>query len=129
MDRASDTYARALFATAGAFNFLVGVSLLLLRPWVVPLLSLDPIEGSNAALVNVASTMVIVFGYASLRAAADPRRFRTYIELGLIGKLLVLPAAAWPWLTGAAGWQLPALASGDLVFALLFWDYLRRTRS
>jgi hypothetical protein len=32
-----------------------------------------------------------------------------------------------PWLTGAVQTRPPLLLGGDLVFALLFLDYLRRT--
>jgi hypothetical protein len=32
-------------------------------------------------------------------------------------------------MTGVIGWRIPGLAAGDLLFAGLFFDYLRRTRS
>jgi hypothetical protein len=76
----------------------------------------------------MAATLIGVFGYAYLRAAQDPRRYRPFIELGAIGKLLAVVAVTWPWLRGQVGWQLPALVGGDLVFALLFIDFLRRTQ-
>jgi hypothetical protein len=72
--------------------------------------------------------LVAVFGYTYLRIAQDPERFRSFIELGVIGKLLAVAAVVWPWLAGDIGWQLPLLVSGDVVFALLFIGYLHRTR-
>ncbi len=76
----------------------------------------------------VAGLFIATFGYAYLRIAQDPRRYRPFIELGAIGKLLAVAAVAWPWLAGDIGWRLPLLVSADLVFALLFIDFLRRTR-
>jgi len=43
--------------------------------------------------------------------------------------VLAVATATWHWLAGDLSWPLPLLISGDLVFALLFVDYLRRTRA
>jgi hypothetical protein len=96
--------------------------------FVGKLLRLDPAPGTNRFLLYMTAFLVAMFGYAYLRIAADPRRYRSFIELGVIGKLLAVTAATLPWLGGEVGWQLPFLIGGDLVFALLFLDYLRRTR-
>jgi hypothetical protein len=120
-------YARWLFGIAAALNFLVAVGLLFLRPWLAPLLGLDPITGTNLVLVNFAGTMIGLFGYGYLRIARDPARFRPFIHYSAIGKLLAVAGAAWPWLSGAIPSTIPLAMSGDVVFALLFIDYLRRT--
>ncbi|TMA50928.1 MAG: hypothetical protein E6J76_11090 [Deltaproteobacteria bacterium] len=99
-----------------------------MRPQLGPLVRLDPVTGTNLVFVYLAAGLVAVFGYAYLRIAQDPERFRPFIELGVIGKLLAVGAVTWPWLTGEVGWQLPLVVSGDAVFALLFIDFLRRTR-
>lgn len=124
----SATYTRGLFGLAATFNFAVAAGLLFLRPQMAALLQMAPATGSDAVVANLAGALVGVFGYAYARVAANPQRYRPYAELGLIGKLLVVPAAALPWLAGEVGWQLPLLACGDLLFAALFWDWLRRTR-
>ena len=123
-----DSYARKLFGTAALFNFSVALGLLFLRPLVTPLVRLDPITGTNLVFLYVAAFLVATFGYAYLRAAQDPKRYRPFIELGAIGKLGAVAAVSWPWLTGEIGWRLPLLAGADLVFALLFIDFLRCTR-
>ena len=92
------------------------------------LLPLDPAAGTNRFLLYMTAFLVGMFGYAYLRVAQDPRRYRPFVELGVIGKLLAVTAATLPWLAGDVGWRLPFLIGGDLVFALLFLDYLRRTR-
>jgi hypothetical protein len=123
------SYARWLFGTAAFFNIAVALDLLVLRYWFPsPLLPLDPIHGTNLVLANLAGVLAGSFGYAYARIAGDPVRFRPYIHLGAIGKLLAVASAVWPWAVGAVPWQLPALTSLDLIYALLFFDYLRRTR-
>ena len=122
-------YARRLFSIAALFNFGVAGGLLFLQPWLIPLLQLDPITGTNAALVKVLAVLVATFGYAYWRIAGDPVTFRPYVTLGVIGKLLVVAAAGSALIAGETGWRLPVLAAGDLLFAGLFLDYLRRTKS
>jgi hypothetical protein len=119
-----ETYARTLFGIAAFLNVLVALDMLFLRN----LLPLDPAPGTNRFLLYMTAFIVALFGYAYLRIAQDPRRYRPWIELGVIGKLLAVAAATLPWLSGEVGWRLPFLIGGDLVFAALFLDYLRRTR-
>jgi hypothetical protein len=122
-----DSYARKLFGFAAACNFAVAFGFLFLRPVLHPLLPLDPVTGTNRVFFYLTAFLVAAFGYAYLRVAQDPRRYRPLIEIGVIGKALAVTAAAIPWLDGGIGWQLPALLGGDLLFVLLFLDYLRRT--
>ena len=123
------TYARWLFGTAAFFNLLAGCNLVFLRYWVqTPLLPLDPIGGTNLVLANLAGLLVASFGYAYARVAGDPVTFRPYIHLGVIGKLLAVAGVVWPLWIGAVSWKLPALVGIDLIYAILFLDFLRRTK-
>jgi hypothetical protein len=119
-------YSRWLFGVAAAFNLAVAAALLFFRPWLAPALKLDPVDGTNRVLANIVGALIATFGYAYLRVAADPVRHRPYVGLAIIGKLLVVVAALWPWLMGAVGGRVPSLAAGDALFAVLFLDYLRR---
>ena len=121
-------HARWLFGIAAAFNFAVAASVLFLRPWIGPLFQLDPPVGTNLATTYIAGVLIACFGWAYVCIARDPVQYRPYVSLGIIGKLAVATAAFTPWLTGAIGWRVPALAAADLVFAALFADFLRRTR-
>jgi len=124
--RSMSTYAHLLFGIAGVANLVVAASLLFLRSQIGPLLGLDPVSGTNLVFLYISASFIAVFGYVYLRIAQDPGRYRPFIQLGAIGKLLAVAATAWPWLTGEIGWQLPLVISGDLVFAALFIDFLRR---
>ncbi|MES0873879.1 hypothetical protein [Sinimarinibacterium thermocellulolyticum] len=125
----TDRYAVVLFGSAAIFNAAVAAALLCARPQLAAAFGLDPIDGSDVVVANLAGALVGLFGYAYLRLALDPLRYRVYAELGAIGKLLAVAAADVPWLQGVIDWRLPLLAAGDLLFALLFIDWLRRTRS
>ncbi len=121
------TQGKGLFRLAAIFNFAVAAGLLLGRPVLTPLLRMDPASGTNAMLIDLAAALIAVFGYAYARVAADPQTYRPYIALGVIGKVLVVAVAAVHFLAGSVAWPLPALASGDLLFAGLFLLYLRRS--
>ncbi len=118
------TDSRPLFGLAACFNFAVAIGLLGFHTEPAPLLLLDSASGSNALMRDLFAILVTTFGVAYLCVALQPQRFRAYIALGILGKLLVVAVAAWHVFENGLAWRLPALASGDLVFALLFWRYL-----
>jgi len=121
-------YAQWLFGTAAFFNLALALDLLFVRRWYAsPLMPLDPTHGTNLVLANVAAVLIGSFGYCYARVAGDPARFRPYIHIGAIGKLLAVASAVVPALMHEVSWTLPALTSIDLVYAILFFDYLRRT--
>ena len=121
-------YARWLFGISATTNLAVSCALLIFGSFVARRLALDPIVGTNVVLFNFAGAMIGLFGYAYVRVAIDPVRFRPLIHLTAIGKLLAFTSAAMPWLAGITSSRLPALLFADVVFGVLFIDYLRRTR-
>jgi hypothetical protein len=125
---AMDSYGRKLFAIAAAFNFVVAATLMFLSGGLFPLLGLDPVAGANLTLPCVAAALVASYGYAYACVAYDARKYRVYIPLGVIGKLMVVAAVCALWRSGDVSWRIPGFASADLIFAILFLDYLRRTR-
>jgi len=122
-------YARWLFGIAAAFNAAVGAGLLFLRPLLLGGLGFDSVQGSNIVIANLTGMFIALFGYCYLLVAIDPVRNRPFIAVGAAGKLLAIVCAIVPWLNGTVHMQPPPLLAGDLVLALLFVDYLRRTRA
>jgi hypothetical protein len=120
------TYARWLFGVAASFNAAVGLFVLFGPNLFAQLAHLDPIAGTNRLLAALTGGFIALFGYAYARIALDPVRFRPFIGFGAIGKLSAVAIMSALWLTGIIGPVVPALGSGDLVFAALFLDYLRR---
>jgi hypothetical protein len=122
-------YAGWLFGLAAAANFGVGGAFALAPGTFARLLALDPIIGTNAVIAALAGVLIVMFGYGYLRIALDPARFRPLIHIGAIGKLAAVATVLAGALMVPHVWRLAALVSGDVVFAGLFFDYLRRTSS
>ena len=120
-------YGTWLFGIAALVNLSVAIGFLVATGPIEALLGLDPIRGTNLMLLNFAALVVGLFGYGYVRIALDPVRFRPQILIGALGKLLAELSALAPWLRGEISFLLPALLLFDVVFALLFLDYLRRT--
>jgi hypothetical protein len=116
--------ARRLFGIAALFNFGVGGALLLARPLVTALLRFDAVTGTNLMTFYLAAGLITLFGYAYLLVARDPVRYRPYISLGLLGKLIAIVIAVSTWLGGYAPATVPELAIGDVIFVGLFIRYL-----
>jgi hypothetical protein len=127
MSAASLNAARWLFGTAAVFNLAVAGALLFLRPWLAPLLKLDPMQGSNVVTHNLTACFVGLFGYGFALAAFDPLKYRPIIRLGAIGKLLAVACVAGPWLLGIIPAALPLFIMADLIYALVFIAFLRHT--
>src|SRR5262245_25598628 len=124
---AMEGYARVMFGVSAAANLLVSISILAEWNALAPLLQLDPVYGANLWLVYFAGSMTSLFGVAYLLIARDPRTYRPCIAIFAAGKVLAFACALAVWLAGASSARWSLLLSADIVFALLFIDYLRRT--
>jgi hypothetical protein len=121
-------YGRWLFGLAALFNAAVGALALLAPELFAAWLGLDAITGTNRLFAALSGGFILLFGYAYLRIALDAARFRAFIGFGAAGKLSAVAIIAGLWLRHVIGPTVPALAGGDVIFALLFVDYLRRTK-
>jgi hypothetical protein len=113
--------AKPLFVVAAIFNALVGLGMLLAYEPLAPWLGFPP---RPTVWIHIIALVVLVFGYAYWRIAADPVRFREYIMLGVVGKLVFVAAIYGHFLAGDATAALAVLVTADLVFAGLFGTYL-----
>ena len=80
-------------------------------------------------LLQIVVLMILTFGGVYALIARDPVRYRPYIPLGALLKLLVVVTFWGHALIGRIGFGLPLLAIGDLIFAVLFLRYYRHTAS
>jgi hypothetical protein len=122
-------YARWLFGIAAASNISVALLLLLWRDALGAVLDLAPIEGTNVWFVTFSGAMIGLFGVTYVLIARDPKTYRPCIAIFAAGKALAWICSLAAWAGGHIGAQLPLIMSADAVFALLFVDYLRRTRA
>jgi hypothetical protein len=117
--------ARPLFSIAALFNLVVGIPMLVAYPTVARLLQL---EGPPTVWFHIAAAVVVIFGFAYWSIARDPVKFRPYVMLGIVGKLAFVAVIYGHWLAGDVSGRSAVLVSGDLIFALLFFAYLRGSR-
>lgn len=119
-----DHQAKKLFFTAALFNFIVGLSFILVLPELATVIGMKPVP-ADPLWYRLAGVLVIAFGWGYLQASKDPITNRPIIRLGILGKSLVVACVAWEWFVGHTNWVFPGLVSADAVFALLFFLYLK----
>ena len=108
----------ALFFVAALFNFAVAAAFVWPDSPVWHWLGL--IKPMQSLIPDLFAMFVALFGVGYFMIALNPRVNRPLILFGAIGKLSVVALVAYHYATGRIGLAVPALASGDLVFALLF---------
>src|SRR3546814_16769385 len=89
---------------------MVAAALMLGWPLIERLLQLAPADGSNGLIVKIAAVLILTFGYAYFMVGLDPVRYRPYVSLGMIGKLLVVIVALPMIIAGSQGYLLAWVA-------------------
>ena len=113
-----------LFRLGAAFNLLVGVSMLVAWPAVAALIG---VTTPRSVFTDLVGAVVALFGWVYWRIAVDPVGCRSYVLLGIVGKLLFVAVIYANFAVGHAPAGLVVLVTADLVFAVLFARWLRRT--
>lgn len=108
-----------LFFSAAIFNWLVALVFLFFYQSVFKLLGFTPIP-DNPIYLHLFAILVAMFGWAYYKASTDFIANRNLIELGAIAKIAIFLLCLGYFFMGLTSWQLPLLASGDLLYALLF---------
>jgi hypothetical protein len=121
--KSEDGYRRMFMSTAW-YNWTVAVVCGLGYRTLFPALGITPMPESPLYF-HLFLAAVALFGYAYWRVSRDLTQ-RALAEVGAIGKLLVFGIVFAYWVAGVASWHLLALGSVDLVYAILFVDFLRR---
>ena len=115
---------KMLFRVAAAFNLLVGLPMLVAWPTAAALLG---VTTPRSVYTDLVGAIVAMFGWVYWRIAEDPVGCRSYVLLGIVGKLTFVAVIYANWALGRAPAALAALVTADLVFAILFARWLRRT--
>jgi hypothetical protein len=119
------TAAHRLFYPAALYNF-AALPFLIDAKRSARLLAMIPIP-TDIFYVHVAAAVMLLFGAFYAFAGFDPVRYRLFIQIGILAKLLFVAIVYWHFLVaGDISWQWPAIAAGDTVWSLLFWRYLKQ---
>ncbi|HKQ78009.1 MAG TPA: hypothetical protein VJ810_30205 [Blastocatellia bacterium] len=125
MGTTGEVYDRSLFAVAAAWN-LGAATMLIFNPDF--LLARLAVNDENARLLarSLASS-VTTWGIGYALVAINRKRFRDFAWLGAISKTIFFTVYAAAYFGGRISFSafIPALL--DLVFAILFIEFLRRT--
>jgi hypothetical protein len=116
-----------LFSSAAIFNAAICLGLFFAPHVIARWLALDPVTGSNLMILKLTAGFIGVFAVAYALVAVDPVAFRAFIPFSIGGKLVAVAIVVEAWLEGSTSWRVPALASGDTLFAIAFWHFLRRS--
>jgi amino acid transporter len=117
-----------MFASGALFNLCAGLPLLL-APALASQLMTIPVTAGNYLFMQIAGMAIIGFGWIYWLIAREPQRYRPLILLGLLLKIGVVLLVYSYCFMGVIGWQLPALAFGDVIYAGLFAYYLQTTKA
>jgi hypothetical protein len=117
-------YASRVFAVAGILNVLVGTAGFVAPQAVVGRLGM-PLP-PNPVFLHLAMWLIALLGLGYLLVALHPERNRDLMWVGAIGKAMVLPIMLAGWRRGDIGVPGVVTGAGDLVFAILFLDVIRR---
>ena len=117
----SDSVWKVLFAFAAAFNFAVGLFILVLPEQALAAfgLALQP----TLLFVQFTGGMVAVFGLCYAAVASDLSR-REFVWLGIAGKLFAVVLLAAYRMADLIPQSVFLLGMGDLVFIALFLWFL-----
>lgn len=118
---------RPLFYSAAAFNVFAALPFLLAPDTVAPIMGLE-LNMSTRVLLQLILLIIISFGGVYALVARDPVRYRPYIPLGAWLKITVVVTFWGGAVGGRIGFGLPLLTLVDLLYAILFLLYFRRTR-
>lgn len=114
-----------MFRSGAWFNLAAGAPLLLAPAFISKLMEI-PVTPGNYLFMQMAAMVIIGFGWLYWLIAKDPVRFRPLIPVGLCLKVGVVLLVYSYWWLGIIGWQLPALAFGDVIYSGLFLHYYRQ---
>ena len=116
-----------MFRHGALFNLGAGILLIVAAhsETVATLIGLPGVPVDQWA-VHFTAMAVLVFGWMYWTIGSDPERNRAMIQFGIAGKSLTVILIYTHWLIGDVGWRLPAIATGDAIYTVLFLSALRR---
>jgi len=113
---------KLVFWVAAAFNFAVGLPMLLAPEVLLPAIG-QPVP-DDLLMIRLAALLIVVLGVGYGMVARDPAANRPILWLGVLGKA---PIPLLVWISGGAAALSSSafiLSLGDLAFAALFLLFL-----
>lgn len=116
---------KTLFIAAACWNWLAAAGYVLAGNPARAHFGLPPSNDPLSAQLFAA--LVALFGLGYYYVSRDTAKNRAIVKLGIIGKMLVFLIFVYHAATGNIPWTFVIPTLGDVVFAVLFLLFLRRT--
>jgi hypothetical protein len=117
---------KQLFFFAALYNWAFCISGLFFSPTILPLLLME--VPSNPVWLHLTWVLVGAFGLGYYRVSQDPTKNWAVVEMGTVGKLLVVLTGIVALYRGQISVLLFGGCVGDLVFAVFFFKHLQKMR-
>ena len=124
-DSTGEIYDRMLFAVAAAWNLGAAATLIFNPDFLLARLNVNDPDAQLLARSFASSVTTWGIGYALV--AYDRKRFRNFAWLGAISKTIFFTVYATAFFGGRISFTAFVPALVDLVFAILFVEFLWRT--
>ena len=128
MNKQRQRYYRTMFYSGALFNWSVAILWLVAFQEMYTLMGgetipQDPIFNLFLQLISI---LIFLFGgvYYSIGRSPDSVASRSLATIGMIGKLIFVILFFSYAIAGSIPWALAALVSVDLLYAVLFFEYV-----
>jgi hypothetical protein len=121
MDRKS--YYKWLFIIGALWNWAAGVQFFF---WYDPIFARLNMQALNyPAIMQLAMSLVFVFGIGYYWVSKDLSKNHDIVKLGIIAKIIVFLIFSYHYLFGNMPLMIALCGVVDLIFALLFMEFLK----
>ena len=117
-----------MFWSAALFNFIVAIIIGFFGTQFYDLAGFD-YQPTETIWRYLSALLIGMYGVGYALCAINPTLNRNIIILGLIGKLFVVLLVIALYAAGDIPVGIPVVASGDLIYVILFFIFLLRTRT
>jgi len=124
MDRKA--YCKWLFIVAALWNWLASIPFFFWHDKIYARLNLQALN--YPAVLQLAMALVFVFGIGYFWVSKDISRNHDIVKLGAIAKIIAFFIFAYHYLFGSMPLVIVACGVIDLIFAILFIEFLTRNR-
>ena len=116
-------YYKGLFFIGALWNWGAAINFLFLTEFTFSLIGMD-IALSNTIFFTWFLALVFVYGLGYFWVSRDVLKNHGVVWMGILGKLSLFGLAAYHWSIGLITLPLFMILVGDLIFALLFLEFI-----
>jgi hypothetical protein len=117
-------YYKKFFVVAAIWNWVAAIAFFCWYKQILSLFDMKPLI--YPVIMQLLSALVFVFGIGYYWVAGDIEKNQAIVKMGIIGKILVFILLLVHWILGNIPFFLVGPGIVDLIFAILFIEFLLR---